>query len=144
MAYIGYGSDLQTDLSGSMISAGSVVEFTPPPLKVKDVDVSYTQMAQAWRQFQAGLVDGGELKFTLVYAFVATGGTTNYTMLLAKVRTTGNWNCVFNDKGANVNNSVLAFSGYVNAMPWKYPLDDMIVIDVQVKVSGAFTFTPAH
>lgn len=132
--FIGYGSDLQTDVNGAgYVSVGSVVELTPPPIKVKDVDTSNVQMTNAWRTFTAGLADGDTCKFKLIY------DKAKFNIMITKLRTSGNWKVIFPDIVSTA--STLVFAGYVNAMPWTFPLDDMIVTDISVKVSGIVTFT---
>lgn len=130
MAFIGYGCDLQFN----SVSVGSVVDMNGPGIKAKDVDVSFIQMADVWRRFQAGLADGGEITFTLIYDKVKYN-----TLLTTNFRVLGTWTIIFSDVVSTA--STEAMSGYINGISKKFPLDDMIVVDVTIKVSGKATFT---
>lgn len=129
MPFIGFGCDLQ--LNGSSI--GSVVDINGPGIKAKDVDISYIQMPDVWRRFQAGLADGGEITFTLIYDKV------KYNAILNNFRVTNTYTIVFSDIVSTA--STEAMSGYINDISKKFPLDDLIVVDVKIKVSGKATFT---
>lgn len=129
MAFIGYGCDLQFNA----VTVGSVVEINGPTFKVKDVDTSNIQMSQPFRTFQAGLADGGDVTFTLIYA------KANFNTLYNNLRTSGTWLIIFSDLVSTA--SQLSMSGFLSGLSGKFPLDDMIVFDCTVKVSGKPTFT---
>jgi hypothetical protein len=136
MPFLGYGCDLllSTDGGSTYNTVGSVQDLNFPDLKATDVKTSSIQMALPWHTFQPGMGDGGTIKFKLFYA------KTQYNTLLTAFRKSYNWKIVFSDLVSTA--STLVFAGYLNDLSGPMPLDDAIMVDGTIKVSGAPTFTP--
>jgi len=137
--YIGFGSDLGRSTDGSSYaSVGNCQEITPPDSKASDKDISYVQMAAPWRQFQPGMIDPGECTFKLIYE------KTRYALLFAdfSARATRYWRVAFPDV-LTTTGSTLNFQGYVNGLSEPMAIDDEVVVECKIKVSGQVTFTQA-
>src|SRR5437763_152879 len=113
MPFIGFGCDL----AFNAVSVGSVMEISHPDVKVTDVKTSYIQMAQPWHTFQAGLADGGDASFKLLYIKTA------YNTVLGNIRVSGTWTLTFSDIVSTA--SVLTFTGYINKVSAPIALDDL-------------------
>lgn len=141
MAFIGYGCDIQISTNGgsSYATFGQVTELNLPNFKVKDVDTSNIQMANPWRSFQGGLIDGDVIKFKLIFA------KANYNTVLSNIRLSqvAGQNVMFKFIFSDIvtTASTLVVSGYINGLGGMVPLDDMITCDVSLKVSGQPAFT---
>jgi hypothetical protein len=139
MAILGFGCDLlySTNGGGAYTTFGQVVSFDLPQIDVHDVDNSNIEMANAWRTFQPGLIDGKVLKFKIIFA------KANYNTILSNLRLSGAnylFKITFSDLVSTA--STFVFSGYLRMLGGAAPLDDMITCDVEIKVSGQPTFTP--
>lgn len=128
MATHSYGTVLRK--GGSEIA--QVREITGPSNELNDVDASYLNMTNPVREFVAGLSTPGELTFTMLM----TSGSLNtiYTDYLARSNNTYTltW----------PNGSSWSFSAYPKKVEPKTQLDDVIMVDCSLKISGKPTFNP--
>jgi len=137
--YIGFGADLMRSTDGSSYaSVGNCQEIMAPDARASDKDISYVQMAAPWRQFQPGMVDPGECTFKIFY------NAAKFAVLFGdfSARVARYWKVVFPDIVAT-SGSVLAFQGYVNGLSEPLAIDDEIIVECKIKVSGQVTFTQA-
>jgi Lambda phage tail tube protein, TTP len=139
MAILGFGCDLlySTNGGGSYTTFGQITEFDLPDIEIHDVDTSNIEMANAWRTFQPGLIDGKTVKFKLIFA------KAQYNAILGQLRNFGSnflFKIVFSDVVSTASTGV--FAGYIRMMGGAAPLDDQIVCNVEIKISGILTFTP--
>lgn len=136
MPFLGFGCDFQLSTNGgsTYASVGSVVDITVAGFKAGDVQTTSIQLTTPWHTFQAKLGDGGVIKFKLIYQ------KTQYQTILNNFRVNNLFKLIFSD--VNVTASTLVISGYINEIPITLPLEDMIVTEVSVKVSGQPVFTP--
>ena len=133
--YIGYGSDILISTNGgvSYSTFGQVTRIVAPDIRCGDVDVSYVQMAAPWHLFIAKLADGGQARFGLIYS------KANYNTCLANIRVANNFKIVLPDIVTTA--STLVWAGYINAVPQELPLEDLVMGEIGIKVSGQPTFT---
>lgn len=115
--------------------------FTPvadiTTIDVLDVDVDSTDVSShdstgQWREFVAGMKDGGELSLELNYD-PAVHGT-----LFTAVGVEKSWQITLTDSGA----ATVTFAGFINGFQSQAPYDDKLAATVTIKVSGAVTITP--
>lgn len=133
--YIGYGADilLSTDGGNTYNTFGQVTKIIAPAIKVGDQQVSYLQMANPWHLFIAKLADGGQAKFGLLYS------KTNYNTILTNIRVSNNFKIIFPDIVTTA--STLVWAGYINEIPQELPLEEVVMGEIGIKVSGKPTFT---
>src|SRR5688572_5498266 len=64
-ARIGHGTLFQTGEVGNspitFTTLGEVISITPPNISRDSIDASHTQSPDQWREFIAGMKDGGEM-----------------------------------------------------------------------------------
>lgn len=99
---------------------------------VDDIDMTTHSSTDGWKEFEAGLKDGGELSMEVNYD-PSLHGT-----LFSSIGTTKNMLITLTDSGA----ATVAFAGYIKGMKAQAPYDDKLSATVTVKVSGAPVITP--
>lgn len=111
-------------ITGAGLGTAEIIDVTPPNRSVNAVDVSH-QGSTAMEYLAASLVEGGELRCRIGFegGLITVGGAASaYTI-------------TFPDSGA----TAWSFSGFVQSDSPSAPLDDKMVSDVVVKVTGAVT-----
>jgi len=134
--FIGYASDFgdASVSAGPYVTVGHCVNIDTPDYKVGDADASYVQMPNRYKIFVPKLTDPGEVKFKLIWSPAA------YTHIQGLLGTYYYYfQVTFPDLGATA--STLKFQGYYKELTAPMPLEDLVVCDVTVKVSGTVTFT---
>jgi len=132
--FIGFGADFGDSATNSnYTTVGHLVDIDGPDVKVGDVNVSYVQMANAWMLFLAKLVDGGTVKVKLIWK------ESVYAHVLGLLRTPYFFQIAMPDLGTTA--TVISFAGYYSALPMTIHMEDMVVSEVEIKVSGIVTIT---
>lgn len=131
-ANLGYGSRLAYSLSGSSYTdVAQVEDITGPSIKVDSVEVTNQDSASAAKEFISGLIDAGELTFSIVYL------KTIVTAVYALIRTTYYWKVTLTDS------STWVCQGFLTAIEPGVPVGDKIGVNFTVKFTGKPTFTAA-
>lgn len=133
-ARIGYGTLFKTGDGNSpeaFTTLAEVTGITPPAYSRDTVDVTHELSPSAWREFIAGLKDGGEVKLEL--NFVASGAAS--TALTAEFDLDGpqavkNRQIVFQD------GATWSFAAIVTGWEADAPIDDKMTASVTFKVTG--------
>lgn len=111
-------------ITGTGLGTAEIIDVSPPGRSVKPVDVTH-HGSTAMEYIASSLIEGGELKCKIAFegGLITVGGAAStYTI-------------TFPDSGA----TVWSFSGFVQADAPATPLEDKMVSDVTVKVTGAIT-----
>ena len=136
LAIDAYGTLLQSGDGGSpeaFTTIAEVTEISGPSLALDPLDVTAHTSPGAFREFVGGLLDGGEVGFTINY--VPTGSTHDAsTGLVADMiaRTVRNFKLIFPDVGATEWN----FAALITAFEPAEPVDDKLSAEVTLKVTG--------
>lgn len=101
-------------------------------IEVDPIDVSSHDSTGQWREFVAGMKDGGELSMEVNYD-PALHGT-----LFSAIGVSQGHRFTLPDGGA----ATITFDGFVSGMKAQAPYDDKLSATVTLKVSGAVTITP--
>lgn len=140
-ARIGYGTLFKSG-NGAVpevfTTLAEVTAITPPALARDTVDATHEESPGAWREFIAGLKDGGEVSLDLNFV---PGGTAAAAMMaeldldgaLAKI----NRQIIFPD------GSYFSFAGILTAFEPDAPIDDKMSASVTFKVTGKPTLVQA-
>lgn len=134
-AKIGYGNLFAIESQASPAVYETLAEVTniTPPGRSKDaVDATHSQSPDRYREFIAGLKDGGECSIEL--NFVPNGG--DFDKLDAAFESDELVNCriTFTDT------SVWTFAGIMTGLEPEAPLDDKMMATATFKISGKPTF----
>jgi hypothetical protein len=102
-----------------------------PELNADEFETTRVDQTSAIKEFAAGLGDPGTLKLKL--GFVKANITTLYT----NFRVLKSWKITFDDT------STLAFDGWIKKIGKEARNGDEVLVGVEIRVSGAHTFTAA-
>lgn len=140
-ARIGYGTLFKSGNGASpevFATLAEVTSITPPAMARDTVDASHEESPGAWREFIAGMKDGGEISLEL--NFVA-GGSSSLALMsefdLDGPLATKNRQIVFPD------GSYFAFAAILTAFEPDAPLDDKMTASATYKITGKPTLVQA-
>jgi predicted secreted protein len=131
-ARIGYGTLFKVRTATGpdvYTSIGEQMNVTPYGISVDAVDGTHMESPDAWREFVAGLVDGGEASSEIHYV---PGGAAE-ALLFSLLRTVAVCRVVF-PSGAYVD-----YSALITGIEVETPLDDKMVASVTWKISGVIS-----
>lgn len=104
-------------------------------LTMDTIDVTSHDSTGAWREFVAGLIDGGEITLDLIFDPDNTGHANLRTDLTA--RTSNTYDVRFVDPTPQI----WSFTGFVTGFQPESPVDGDLTAAVTVKSTGAITVT---
>lgn len=131
-AKIGYGVlfKIRTSTGPDVYTTiGEQMDVTPPGIDVDMVDATHNESPNAHREFIAGLVDGGEVSFTIHYA----PDNAAMAALYARLRQTVVCRTVF-PTGAYVD-----YSALLQSIEPEAPTEDKAVATITFKITGEWT-----
>lgn len=138
---IGYNTTFHTGAGSSpevWTPWGQVTNVTPPGMQRDSIDASHSQSPDQWREFIAGMKDGGEVSLELTFA--PANDTTEdifEEFALDGPSATKPRKITFPD------GSIWEFSAFVTGFEPEAPFDDKMVATVTLKVTGGVDPTPA-
>jgi predicted secreted protein len=115
------------------VPVGFVRNITGPDLTRDTIDVTSIDSTGGYREFIGGFRDGGEFTFEMLFTLEGydpmkddfeSADLQSYTLVLP-----------------DSNNTTFAFSGLVTGMSLAVPMDDAIMSNVTIKISGQVTIT---
>lgn len=127
MANIGIGAG--TTIKYNAVLIAGVKDNEGPDVKIDSVEDTPLAVSDFARTKRAGLIDAGQLKLSC-YSDKAQMAT-----IYGIARTTGTWLVTYPD------NSTWSCSGFWTEMGNKTPVDDMIMYDLTIELTGKPVFT---
>ncbi len=134
-AFWAYGSTLQLGDGATpevFTSIAEIVELTPPQMSRDEIDVTSHSSSDGYREFIAGLRDGGEVSFKANW--LPTNATHDGTTGLLETfndNATHNWKIILPNTLATI-----SFSGFLTAFEPDTPLEEQGQLSGTIKVSG--------
>lgn len=122
-----------------------VGDIAGPSIESDQIEVSHRAdgtAANMWRRYVAGMKDGGEVTFTLVFdPDEATHDPTLATSIYAQAASglASGWRLDY--PGAAADRTFADFDAYVTGMDFDEPLEDGLTAEVTLKISGPVTWT---
>lgn len=120
----------------STISVGSavaeVVNIGGPNISVDMIDVTHLTSTDSWREFLAGLVDGGEVTMDCNLT------TANAAAMFAKLGAASASACTITLAGTS---GTLTFNAHVSGISVSTQVADKIGMTVTLKTTGKVTYT---
>lgn len=137
-ADIGYGTTFSTGDGASpevYTELAEVTKITPPNISRDAVEATHMKSPNAWREFIAGLKNGGDVSLEINYDPNGAAATSFMAELgLSGVNAKKNRKITFTD------GTVWSFKGILTAFEPDAPIDDRMVASVTFKVTGEPTF----
>lgn len=112
---------------------GEVYEVTPPNQQTEEVEVTHYGSEGGYREFIAGLKDGGEITMNINWI---PGNDTD--VLLRTLHASG---AVRNHRITFPNTAMLTFPGWIKGFERSSPLDDRLTAAITIRVSGDTDYT---
>lgn len=134
-AAIGHASTFGILSSGSYVTIGEVTSITPPAIARDAIDATHMASPDGWREFIAGLKDGGEVGIEV--NLVPNSASTALLLAQFDSATLGTHKITFPD------GSTWTFTGLLTAFEPEAPVDDKMVASCTFKVSGKPTLVQA-
>jgi predicted secreted protein len=127
-AQIGFGSDFKRGIA----SVGEVLSIGAPSLSRDVVDATHMKSPGRWREYEAGLKDGGEVSVEIQ----SKPSSAASQALVADFDNDAaeSYSIEFSD------GSSWSFDGLITGMETSDPLDDKITTTVTFKITGKPTF----
>jgi len=129
---IGHGSKIERSSdgtsSGTFSEVGTIRDFTPPSVSRDSVETTHMGSPDRWRTFMGGLKDAAELQFEITFDPSSSEIDALYTDL--NTDTEGYYKVTFPD------DDEFGFAGLVTEISPSSPVDDKMVADVTIKLSG--------
>lgn len=131
-ADLGFGVLFKTDDgTGNFVTLAEVNDVNPPGMSRDSVEVTHELSPNAWREFIAGLKDGGEVSLELNFV---PGGSAIAAMMaefaLESSEATKNRQVNFPD------GSYFAFAAFLTGNEPAAPIDDKMALSLTFKVTG--------
>jgi hypothetical protein len=140
MALSGFGTLLKIGDGGAtevFTTVAEVTSITGPSLQLGTQDVTSHSSAGTFREFQATLIDPGEVTFTIWYdPNEATHGAATGLIKDMLDRTLRN----FKLEMPTTPTVTASFAAFVTTAPLSFPIDGAMEADVTLKISGPVTF----
>lgn len=124
---IGYGSSIST--STGVI--GQVESISFGGIATNDVDVTTLDSSDAFRDFTPGMIDAGDVSFTVTYDKILASHTALHRHLVARTVLAG-LAVAFTGSTTDAD----TFSGYINNLSREIVLDDKHQATFGVKITG--------
>lgn len=121
--------------SETFTTVAEVTSIKPPGLSRDAIDATHSESPSGWREYIAGLKDGGEVSIDINFDPGST--TTDLLTDQFATSTVGNKKVLFPD------GTEWAFKAIMTGFEPDAPVDDKMSATVTFKVSGAPTFTQA-
>jgi predicted secreted protein len=139
-SYAAFGATLVYDPASTDLTVGQITNISGPGISTDAIDVTTHQSTSATREFLAGLVDGGEVTFEMVYdaeAGAAGGAASGLNIVETKAqdRSLNTWEVVANTS----TDYYRRFSAIVTAFSMDNPVDGAITASATLKISGPIT-----
>ena len=135
--YSGYTAVLQVSISAAFNNIAQVRDISGPSMSLDPIDVSNRDLA--WKQFVAGMRDGGEVKFDCLFDSDRATHTATVTGGFIKALVDGTidtYKLLFSDTTP----VAATFSALVVKVEPKDPYNGAQTADVTLKITGAITF----
>lgn len=139
MEYSGFAGVLKVDISGTATAIAQIRDISGPNLSADTIEVTHRD-GDGWKEFIAGLRDGGEVTFDLVFDPALTTHSPSAAgglITLLSAGTKEDFTVEFADSAP----TVADFAAIVTGFQPKMPLNDAQTADVTLKVSGAITWS---
>ena len=144
--YAGYRVLLKrlTTLPSTFTAVAQVADLSGPSIESEQIEASHRADGDPnnmWRRYVAGMKDGGEVTFTLIFDPDEPTHDPTLSTSLYSLAASGDPDTFQLDfPGQGTDRTTVTFSAYVTNMDIASPLEDALTQDVTLKVTGTLTW----
>jgi len=130
----GFGVRILRYVTDAYVAIGLARDVSGPSLSVNTIDITTKDSANRVREYIAGLRDGGEVSFDILY----DPNNTQHALIKTdlKAGTVSNWKVEFGGTA-----DFVVFPAFVTGWNLNGPMDGEMSADITLKVSGDWTDT---
>lgn len=133
-AYPAYGTCLQQEIASVFTDIAQVRSITGPSIAKASIDSTHLKSPNGWRENVAGLKDGGEVTFELLFDPAETSHQEILDLLDEDQAT--NFKIIWSDDAS----TEWPFAATLQSASPTAELDGLLLMSVTLKVSGEITF----
>ena len=136
-----YGTSLtiQRLQTGSYVAMTNLKDISGPEISSETIDVTTHDSADNFNEFVAGMADGGEVNFDLVFNPNDATHETLYNAVAARLK--HNFYVKLPGWVSTGGGGYLAFAGVFTKMGLSFPIKDKVGASMTIKVSGKPVYT---
>jgi len=144
--YAGYRVLLKrlTTPPSTFTAVAQVADLSGPSVESEQIEASHRadgDPANMWRRYVAGMKDGGEVTFTLIFDPDEPSHDPTLSTSMYALAASGELDVFQLDfPGAGTDRTTATFDAFVSGMDIAAPLEDALTQDVTLKVSGPVTW----
>lgn len=122
------------DAAGTVFTTiARITDLSLPSLSADSVESTSHDSANFTREFEPGLIDPGEISFTILFdPAETTHGLTAGLPYLMKNRLKRSFQILYTDAG----DTIWTFTAFVTGFEGQAPIDDNVTADVTLKITG--------
>lgn len=145
--YAGYKTILKINIASVLTVIGQIRDLSGPAIESDQIEVSHRGSGGAidrFRRFVAGLADGGEVSFDIVFDpdLASHDPTIAGSMYdLAESGEVNEFQITFPGQGSDV--TTVDFDAFVSNFEIDSPLEDGLSADITLKITGPLTWAHA-
>jgi len=145
--YAGYRTKLEVEIASVYTVVAQIRDLSGPEAESDQIEVSHRGNAGAidrWRRYVAGLADGGEVSFDVVFDpdHASHDPTVSGSMWdLLETGEVNSFRITFPGAGSDI--TTATFDAFVSGFAINSPLEDGITADLTLKITGAVTWAHA-
>lgn len=135
-----FGVTIGYDTAGgsSYVTIGHVKDVAGPNVSRGTIDITDHDSTDGFREFFGGLVDGGEVTFSIGLDHTTSAHSNLWTSFSSTTETPWTWLITFNVFSGTY---TWAFAGFLTGMGVGAPLEGQNVWDLTIKITGKPTLT---
>lgn len=145
--YAGYRTKLEINLASVWTVVAQIRDLAGPAIESDQIEVSHRQSGgtiDRFRRYVAGLADGGEVAFDIVFDPDHASHDPTVTGSMYNLAETGEVNSFrITFPGAGSDITTATFSAFVSNFEVDSPLEDGLTADLTLKITGAITWAHA-
>lgn len=145
--YPGYRTKLEIYLASVWTAVAQIRDLAGPAAESDQIEVSHRGTGgtiSRWRRYVAGLVDGGEVDFDIVFDPDHASHDPTVTGSMYDLVETGEVNQFrITFPGANTDITTATFDAFVSSFNVNSPLEDGLGADITLKITGEIVWAHA-
>lgn len=135
-AYTSQGSLLKVAISSAATTIPGVKGLTGPSVNTDFADITNLTSTGAYKEWQPIMKDPGGVSFDMIYD--PADPAHEYLRAANVSQAKENFTLILSDAGA----ATMTFAAYIAKFEFKLGIGEVLMVSVELKLTGAITFTP--